>query len=102
MHVDSIEVVIEPANKVANKAIVTVVIKDDLGAPVANATVTGTFSGDITGSDTSSTDASGAAILYSGVNKGLTSTTLCVDSVTHAMLTYEPGDNVETCDSGSL
>ena len=102
MHVDSILVTIEPQNPVANQAVTTVVIKDNLGAPVSGATVVGTYSGGVTGSDSDTTDATGTATLFSGVKKGLTSATFCVDSVTHATLTYDSGANVETCDSGSL
>jgi hypothetical protein len=100
MHVDSIV----PSLKAAGpnntcKALVTIV--DENGNPVEGATVTGTFSGDASGSDSGVTDASGEVLLsVLVVGKGAVSTfTFCVDDVTHPDYTYVPADNVETCDT---
>ena len=67
-----------------------VVIRDDLGGPVANATVYGEFSGDITTESLSGmTNPSGLATIDSSVaylGKGKPSLTFCVTSVTHDTL----------------
>ena len=99
MHIDSIAVTIVYVNPVSNKARATVVVKDNLGAAVSGATVTGAFSGGVTGTASAVTDASGTAVLDSASKKGLTSATFCVSNVTHSSLTYDSGANVETCDS---
>ncbi|MFO8006737.1 MAG: subtilisin, partial [Candidatus Brocadiia bacterium] len=82
-----------------DKARAEVVILDDAGVAVEGATVTGTFSGDVTGSGSDATDANGLAVIESGNARNVTSVTFCVDDVTHATLTYDSNDNVETCDS---
>jgi VCBS repeat-containing protein len=99
MHVDSIVVTLVdgPGPLVAARA--DVVIVDQFGVPVENATVTGTFTGDINYTGSDDTDQDGRAVIQTGNKRGVTSVTFCVDSVTHATLIYEPGDNVETCDT---
>jgi hypothetical protein len=98
-HVASITVTIVPVAGPRSKARAEVVILDDQGAPVENATVAGTFTGDVSGSGSDDTDASGLAVIESKTANNVTSVTFCVDSVTHGTLTYEPGDNAETCDT---
>ncbi len=101
-HVDSIVLShTEPIRgKKRGKAEVTVV--DDAGAPVANATVTGTFAGGsyYVGTESATTNANGLALLVTdGTCSGGCPFSFCVDDVTHATLTYNSADNVETCDS---
>jgi hypothetical protein len=66
---------------------------------VANATVDGTFSGAYSASDSCTTDASGWCgvtspyVVKGGPSQG--SMTWTVDDVTHATLTYAPGDNTD-------
>ncbi|MEN8006038.1 MAG: PKD domain-containing protein [Candidatus Krumholzibacteriota bacterium] len=77
-----------------------VLVVDDLGAPVAGATVTGTFAGDIPGSDSAVTGADGVANLTSPKAAKPTITfTFCVDNITLSGYTYDSGANVETCDT---
>ena len=63
---------------------------------VQSATVSGTFSGDLSGTDTQSTNSSGEAVLESD---DFTSRPfdlgICVDNVTHATLTYDPASNAD-------
>ena len=99
MHVHSIVVSLKSAGlNNTCKAVVTIV--DENNDPVEGATVTGTFSGDASGSDSGVTGADGEVLLSVLVlGKGAVSTfTFCVDNVTGS-LTYVPGDNVETCDT---
>jgi len=74
----------------------TVVIEDENGSRVNAATVTGTFSGDLSGTDTQDTNSTGEAVLTSD---SFTSRPfdlgVCVDNVTHATLTYEPASNAD-------
>jgi hypothetical protein len=81
------------------KAVVTIVDEND--NPVEGATVTGTFSGDASGSDSGVTDSSGEVLLsVLVVGKGAVSTfTFCVDNVSHASYTYDSDANVEDCDT---
>jgi len=83
-------------NKVA---VATVTIVDANGAPVSGANVTGTFTGNFTGTQSATTNSSGVAVLEAGPKKGSTSFTFCVDNVTHSTLPYNSSANVETCDS---
>ena len=69
-------------------------IVDENGNPVETATVSGTFSDDVSGSDTQDTNASGEATLASdAITTRPQVIGFCVDSVTHATLTYDPGAN---------
>lgn len=79
-------------------AIADVTIVDENGAPVAGADVTGTFSGDVSGTQTVTTDASGVASFKITITGSISSFTFCVDNVTGS-LTYNSSANVETCDS---
>jgi beta-lactamase superfamily II metal-dependent hydrolase len=98
MHVGSIVAGIENQGGGNKLAVVTVTIVDDSGAPVEGATVTGTFSGNFTGTSAQVTGGDGVATFTSGPKKGPSSYTFCVDDATHASLTYDPGSNLETCD----
>jgi len=76
---------------------VTVTIYDNCGDPVAGADVTGTFTGDFNEQLTETTNGNGVAVITTTTDVKKPSYTFCVDSVTHATLTYDPNDNVETC-----
>ncbi len=98
LHVAAIDLSTSGGGKKHGIAAVTVV--DDLGAPVAGATVSGTFSGDYSESGSAATDANGVATLQTDERvKGSPSFTFCVDDVTHGGLAYAPAENVETCDT---
>jgi hypothetical protein len=100
MHVHSIVVSLKAAGPNNTcKAVVTIV--DENNDPVEGATVTGTFSGDASGSDSGVTGADGEVLLsVLVVGKGAVSTfTFCVDDVTHASYTYDSDANVEDCDT---
>lgn len=79
----------------------TVTVVNNCGSPVANATVTGDFTGKISQSGVSAvTNSSGVAVLQTTDSaKGTVTVTFCVTNVTHASLTYNSAANVETCDS---
>ena len=99
MHVSNIvpDLVVQSVFYTA-KAYVTVV--DGSGSPVAGATVSGTFSGDLSASGSAVTDANGVATISAKKTKtAIGSFTFCVDNVTLTDYTYEAGDNVETCDT---
>ena len=99
MHVESIvcgTVSGSPPNKYGQ---VTVTIYDKCGNAVSGADVTGTFTGDFNETLTETTDGTGVAVITTTAQAKKPSYTFCVDGVTHATLTYAPGDNVETCDS---
>ena len=69
---------------------VTAVVRDNKGAPVPSATVTGTWSSGGTGSCT--TDGSGACtLLKGGLKSNLSSVVFTVTDVAHSYLTYSSG-----------
>jgi hypothetical protein len=86
-----------PGNK--RKAVAQVTVRDNLGAPVAGATVVAVFTGKPSGTYFAVTDASGIATITTAAVKPPLSFSVCVQAVSHATLTYAPSENVETCDS---
>jgi hypothetical protein len=100
IHVESIAVAWVSAGGQNKKGQATVVVKDNLGNPVSNATVNGTFSGKLNESRSGTTDATGTVVIKTNAfTKTTGSITFCVADVTHATLSYAPASNVETCDS---
>jgi V8-like Glu-specific endopeptidase len=98
MHVQSIDFNVKKAGiNYTIKAEVTIV--DEGGSPVEGATVTGTFSGDVSGTTSAVTGADGVATLTITMKGTVTAFTFCVDNVTHSSYTYDSGANVETCDT---
>jgi beta-glucanase (GH16 family) len=81
------------------KATASVLVHNNLGVPVSGATVTGTFSGSHNQTVTATTNSSGIATLTTSVTSNAPSFTICVNSVSHATLTYNSAANVETCDN---
>ena len=100
IHVESI-VCEDVAGSQGNKyGRATVTIYDNCGNPVQNADVDGTFTGDFDESFTNvTTNGSGVAVFDTTTQVKKPSFTFCVDDVTHATLTYDDNDNVETCDT---
>jgi PKD repeat protein len=81
----------------------TVLIRRPNGTPVAGATVTGAWSGLVTGLASAVTDANGRIVLKSKkVAKKTGNITFRVTNVTASGLTYDASRNVETTDSISL
>lgn len=82
-------------------ATATILITDDSGNPVENATVSGQWSSKTTDSDCGTTGADGKITVSSNKvqNPGKGTYTFTVNNVTHASFTYDSNDNVETSDS---
>jgi acid phosphatase type 7 len=101
MHVSSILVQSLSLGKGAKAGYAEVIVKNSEGNPVAGAVVRGTFSGDLSETLSSPTDASGKAVFQTTVTtSGRNQLTFCVDDVTAAGgPSYEPGSNVATCGS---
>lgn len=79
---------------------VQVSMVDDFGNPVSNATVTGSFTGAFTETQSAATNANGVAeLMTDAAGKGNPGFEFCVDNVTHADLVYDEQANVETCES---
>jgi choice-of-anchor B domain-containing protein len=75
-------------------ATVTITVHDDGEAPVANATVNGSWSNGANGSGSCVTNAGGqCAITKNNISRNSSSATFTVTGVTHASLTYVAGDN---------
>ena len=78
----------------------TVVVVDAAGQPVADATVTCTFTGSVNETLSGVTGTDGSVVLTTNDKvRGSISFTVCVDAVSGTALTYDPGANVESCDS---
>ena len=76
----------------------TIVIRDDLGGAVGGATVTVTFTGDVSETQVGSTGSDGSVTFESsGTKKGRFRWQVCVTDVS-ASLPYDCADNNETCD----
>jgi hypothetical protein len=98
-HVHSIVCSIERGSKGKSFGVATVTVRDDCGKPVAGAEVTGTFTGDFNEQLSSTTNTTGVAVITTSTEAKKPAYTFCVDGITHSSLTYNSGDNVETCDS---
>ena len=82
-----------------NQAKATVWIKNDSGANVSGATVTGNWTGIVTGTSSGATGADGKVILSSPTTKKSGTITFCVTNVVASGYTYDPALNVMTCNS---
>jgi hypothetical protein len=78
---------------------VTVTIYDNCNDPFTGAEVTGMFTGSFNETLTETTDGTGVAVITTTTQQKNPSYTFCVDDVNHATLSYDPNDNLETCDS---
>jgi hypothetical protein len=97
MHVGSIELGL---SKRGDQVIAHVSVGYGIGSPVADATVSGTWSGVISNGDgTRTTDADGVATFYSGRSRSAGSVTFCVTGVSRASMSYDPSADSETCDT---
>lgn len=84
------------------RGIATVTILDNMGNPVTNASVTGTFSGTFNETVSGTTGTNGNVELQtSSTAKGGVTVNLCVDNVTHGSLIYNSSLNVITCTGAS-
>jgi hypothetical protein len=99
MHVNSVVASTVAAGK-RKTGRVEILIVDNLGNPVAGATVTGSFSGAFSGTKSGVTDAAGRAVITSDTTApNPAKFTFCVSNVTHGTLTYNASANVKTCDN---
>ena len=100
MHVSAINMSVQRKGRSSNVAAGAVVfIVDESGSPVAGATVSGSWSGATTGSQTATTDQSGAAAFTSGSAKAGGTFTFSVTDVAKTGYQYDAASNVETSDS---
>jgi hypothetical protein len=97
-HVDAIVPDIQSGSRGRKYGYVTVTVLDNCGNVIANADVTGTFTGDYDETLVASTDAAGVAVFTTTTQIKKPSYTFCVDGISHATLTYDSNDDVETCD----
>ena len=74
-------------------------IVDESGSPVADATVSGTWSGTVSESEEGNTDSDGWVTFYTGWVIGDGSYTFCVDNVTKTDWVYDESANSATCGS---
>ena len=97
MHVQNITTSLDSRG---TQVIARVRIVNGLGQAVSGATVGGSWSGVITGGDTSrTTDSSGLATFYSSRTKTPGSVTFCVTGASKSGLSYDAGANLETCEA---
>lgn len=76
------------------KATITITVLDDLGSPVANATVDGSWSGGISGSASCTTDGSGSCSITSDkIRKKKANVTFTINNINHATLSYNAAAN---------
>jgi hypothetical protein len=100
LHVESIVVDTIAAGGPNKKGRATVVVKDNNGSPVANATVTGTFLGTLNETRSGTTDSTGTVVIQTNsFQKTITTLQFCVENVAHALLAYRADANLEKCDA---
>lgn len=99
VHVSSLSTELVAAGGRNRRARATVSVVDEFGQGVEGLSVTLVFSGDISGTDSGFTDASGIAVISGPKRKGSFIFTACVDSVSGAGWTYDPTRNLTTCSS---
>ncbi len=75
------------------RALVRVMVHDQDHVPLANATVTGTWSGGIPGTNTCTTDSRGWCVVHRKMHGTMTSVSFTVDDVDLPGYLYVPGDN---------
>jgi PKD repeat protein len=94
MHVGDLDGSSAPGKRNRWDATVTITIHDQDESPLANATVTGTWSDGATGSASCTTDGSGqCSVSKVNIKDGVGSVTFTVDMVTHQSNTYSSSDN---------
>ncbi len=96
-HVQSIDCAIVASSPPNSAGQVMVTITDNCEVPVAGADVTGTFTGDVTGQSTVTTDSLGVAVLTSATAVKKPIYVFCVNNIEHSTLSYESADNIVTC-----
>ena len=98
VHVASIVTGTVGVGKGQMAGLATITIIDDLGNPVADASVSGTFSGSFSEQGTAVTDANGIAVITTqAAAKGTLVVDFCVDNVVVLELSYEETANTITC-----
>lgn len=98
IHVQDITTGTLAAGKGQKRGTATVTVYDDLGNPVADVAVAGTFSGSFAEAASGVTDASGQVTVETQASAGgSVSVGFCVDSLSHAALSYDAQANLETC-----
>lgn len=101
IHVESVVTYTLSAGKGQKYGVARVTIHDDQENPVANAMVTGTFSGTFNETVTGSTLSDGTVELQTAnTASGGVTVDLCVDNVTHGSLGYNASANDITCTGG--
>jgi len=94
MHVGDLDGKSTPGKRGRWNATVSIAIHDQDHLSLANATVTGSWSGGATGSSSCTTDGSDqCSVSKSNIKQNVSSVTFTVDSVTHASYDYRPADN---------
>lgn len=94
------DIAMEAGKKGKNRyANATIWIKEEGGADVIGATVSGEWSDAVTSSSSGDTGSDGKVTLKSPNLKSAGTFTFCVTDVVASGLIYNPGMNVETCDS---
>jgi hypothetical protein len=94
LHMGDLDGVSAQLNRKKWNATVTITVYDGDQNPVANATVSGTWSGSYSSAATCTTEGNGQCSLTTGnIGRKENSVTFTADGMTHAMLTYQPADN---------
>jgi PKD repeat protein len=94
MHVGDLGGSNAPAGGGRWNATVVITVHDDNDNPVANASVSGSWSAGANGSGSCTTDAAGTcSITKNNVKSNVSSVTFTVDTVSHATFTYQASDN---------
>jgi subtilisin family serine protease len=94
-HIGDLDGTATPVSSRSWRADVTITVLDDLGAPVAGATVTGSWSRGGKGTQTCVTGATGRCGVYRVLARFQSSTVWTVGGVKHPTLVYDPAANAD-------
>jgi beta-glucanase (GH16 family) len=96
MHVSAVALELASRN---SQVIARVTVLDGAGRPVSGASVTGAWTGVITGGDTRrDTGSDGVATFYSARSRSAGQVSFCVTGVARSGSTYDSAANAESCD----
>lgn len=98
IHVQSISTGVVGVGKGNKKAQAIITVVDEFDSPIANVNVTGTFSGTFNETVSGVTQSNGTVELLSlSSAKGTIIVDICVDNLSHTLLTYDDTQNIITC-----
>jgi hypothetical protein len=93
-HIASVNVTGEQVKGPRNRGVATILVEDSVGAPVDGVAVSGTFSGDWSGTQSGSTDINGQLVVVTPAVKNGTDWNFCVDTASKTAWNFDQTVNI--------